>query len=1144
MHRLIKSLRIKSRLTLSGLLAVTIGAATIGPASAAPLDFVRDVRPIFEQRCVSCHGAGKQKGGLRLDRKADALRGGEHFTPLIKPGNAAGSPLLRIASGLETGLIMPPKGERLTPAQIATLRCWIEEGASWPDDNPTDKNGDAPAKKHWAFVPVVRPPLPPVRTKQAGTTQVGLRNPIDNFIVARLQEKRLTLSPEADRRTLLRRAYFTLTGLPPSPEELARFVVDNDPKAYDHVVDRLLASPRYGERWARHWLDVVRFAESNGFEMNRPRDNAWHYRDYVIDAFNTDKPYDRFVMEQLAGDQFGADAATGFLVGGPWDQVKSPDPVLTAQQRADELHDMVSTTGSTFMGLTVGCARCHNHKFDPIPHTDYFRLTATFAGVQHGERPLRPTDFAERLQKAVSLRSEAALIDTQLEEFRPSARPGRRLLLDDRGLDKGPQNAPAGASVVAIESPTNAQAIEYSPGIERGQMNDPGDATRLPNLGLHYRYWNAVKGEHRDFFRWNPRLKGLFRVWLSWGVWTTHAPDARYVLDRDGNLATTDDQTPLATIDQSRFADGTPAIANQKRWSSFKLAGTQELQPDSCIVLRGGDTGGPTVADALLFEEVTDGDTKSPPLPHLRAPVAAGTNVESFAAMPARFVRFLITESSDAEPCLDELEVFTAEAQPRNVALTASGAKVTASGTLPGYAIHQLQHINDGRYGNRFSWISNQAGRGWVQIELAQTERIRRVVWSRDRDTNPKESHFDDRLATEYEVEVSPDGQNWHKVAASSDRLPNAFRTRIASLPTLTNVQGNGRAEATRLVTRRAEVQSALRGLDQWPNVYAGQFAQPGATHRLERGDAMQPKEVVAPGTLSAFGAPRELPMDAPETARRMALAKWIADPQHPLTARVMVNRLWHYNFGTGLVDTPSDFGLNGGKPTHPELLDWLASEFIANGWSIKHMQRLLVTSAAFRQSSTPNSAGLAADADARLLWRFPPHRLEAEALRDTILTATGQLDLRMGGPGFDLFEPNDNYVKVYQSKRAFGAETFRRMIYQNKPRLQLDETFGAFDCPDAGQITPRRNRSTTPLQALGLLNSPFLVQQSEALAARIEREAGKDTTAQSRRAFQLTFGRDPLPDEATAALALIKEHGLIACCRALFNASEFLYVF
>ncbi len=1086
-------------------------------ACAAPVDFARDVRPVFQQKCESCHGAAKQKSGLRLDRKEDALRGGDNFSPLIKPGDATGSALLKIVSGAQPNLVMPPSGEKLTPDQIATLRRWIEEGAKWPEAET------APMKNHWAFQNVARPIVPPVKN-----SQVAPRNAIDNFLIAKLQERGLQLSPEADKATLIRRLYYTLIGLPPTPEEIESFVADKDAQAYEKLVDKLLASPRYGEKWARHWLDVVRFAESNGFEMNRPRDNAWPYRDYVISAFNEDKPYDRFISEQIAGDQLGEDAATGFLVGGSWDQVKSPDPVLTAQQRSDELHDMVSTTGSAFLGLTVGCARCHAHKFDPISQSDYFRFVADLSGVQHGERPMRPTDFEARLQKIAALKNESATLDEQLEKFRPMARIGQRLLVDDKSL-----------LAAQIEAPTNA-SVEYSPGIERGQMNDAGDAARFPNLGLHYRYWDTKAGETRDLFRWNPKINGRFRIWLSWGAWTTHAQDARYILDHDGDLKTKDDQSEIALVNQSQFADGAPAIANQKRWSDFKLAGAHELNSNSCILLRSGDKGGPTVADVLLFEA----DDSTAPLPHLRAPVSPGANIETFAPLEAKFVRFTVSQTNSAEPCLDELEVFSDE---RNVAAKQTGALATTSGTLPGYAIHKLEHINDGLFGNAHSWISNQAGSGWVQIEFAKTETINRVVWSRDRPTQDKQlqdKQFDDRLATGYTIEVSHDGKAWQKVASAADRLRDEFRPRITEIRTLENLSESERKSATQLVSRRAELQKTMGGLGEFPSAYAGQFSQPQTTFRLYRGDPMQPKEAIAPGALADFGAPLELPTEAPEAARRMALARWIADPKHPLTARVLVNRLWLYNFGNGIVDTPSDFGLNGAKPSHPELLDWLASEFVAHKWSIKYMQRLMVNSAAFRQSSAPVKEGLAVDAGAKLLWRFAPHRLEAEALRDSVLQISGKLDLQMGGPGFDLFEPNDNYVKIYKSKQSFGADTFRRMVYQAKPRMQLDDTFGIFDCPDAGQITPKRSRSTTPLQALALLNNPFLLQQSEFLAERIERETGTDKTAQTRRAFESIFGRAPSPDESKAAQSLVETSGLVALCRALFNANEFLYVF
>ncbi len=324
---------------------------------------------------------------------------------------------------------------------------------------------------------------------------------------------------------------------------------------------------------------------------------------------------------------------------------------------------------------------------------------------------------------------------------------------------------------------------------------------------------------------------------------------------------------------------------------------------------------------------------------------------------------------------------------------------------------------------------------------------------------------------------------------------------------------------------------------------YAGRLVPPEVTYRLHRGDAMQQKEVVGPGVLSAIGPKLDLPATATDPERRAALAKWITDPAHPLTARVIVNRLWQHHFGAGIVDTPSDFGHNGGKPTHPELLDWLASDLVEHKWSLKHVHRRIVTSATYRQSSAADARGLATDAQARLLWRFPPQRIEAEPLRDAILFVSGKLDVTMGGPGFDLFERNTNYVKVYAPKKEFGPAEFRRMIYQFKPRMQLDDTFGAFDCPDGGQIAPRRNVSTTPLQALNLLNSRFVLQQAGYFAERVRGEAGPEPAAQVERVFALAFQRPPAEKELTAAVKLVTDHGLAALCRAVLNANEFVFV-
>lgn len=1116
-------------------LSLVMAAAS---GSAAVPDFGTRIQPLFEQHCAGCHGADKQKGGYRLDSRAAALAGGDSGDAALVPGDPTKSPLLRYVSGEDKDMVMPPKKSQvpgLTPAQVADLRAWVAAGAPWPEGiKLTAKMAapeDKPADAHWSHQPVVRPPLP-----AAGG------QPIDAFIEAKLAAEGLTPNPKADPRTLIRRLYFDLIGLPPTPEEVAAF--EQSP-AQAPLVERLLASPRYGERWARHWLDVVRFAESNGFEMNRARPNAWPYRDYVIRAFNDDMPYDRFVREQLAGDQLGADAGTGFLVAGSWDQVKGQDPVLRANQRADELHDMVSTVGSVFLGTTLGCARCHDHKFDPVPQADYFRIRAVLEGVQHGERPMKPADHEQRLAKAKSLEREIEGLDVRLAKFQPRAQAGRRLLLDDAAP---PPAKDRESGCISLEQPSNGQAVEYSPGRDKGQLNDPGDAVRLPNLGESYRYWkHAPDGKPRDLFAWQPSLTGRFRIWISWGAWTTHAKDAEYLLDADGDLKTTADQSLLARVNQSLFADGSSAIAGEKRWSGFRNGGVQRLRAESLVVLREGADKGPTVADALLFEQVDEAapTEKGNGIPHLRAPVSHLANTEAFDPVEARYVRFNITRSLTSQPCLDEFEIYAAGAGAENVALAKNGAKATAKDVFHdgALAIHQIAHLNDGRYGNSYSWVAN-APTSWAQIELAKPQLIHRVVWSRDR-APPVDARktYQDRLPTEYTVDVSLDGKTWTTVASSADRLAVSYREKVRDIPTLSGVPQDQRGEVAKLSAMRATLQKQLQEATHYPPAYTGKFEQPPPTHRLYRGDPMEPREEISPGTLSKIGRKLDFPAETPEAERRLGLADWIANANNPLTARVIVNRLWQYHFGRGLVDTPSDFGVNGGKPTHPELLEWLAAELMENGWSLKHIQRLIVSSATFQRSSALRPEAAKLDADSRLLWRFPSRRLEAEPLRDTMLAITGKLDLSAGGPGFDLFEPNDNYVKVYVSKAEFGPDTFRRMVYQNKPRMQLEDTFGAFDCPDAGQITPKRNRSTTALQALNLMNSPFLLQQSGFFAERLKKEAGADVNQQVERAFELAFTREASEAEKQGAVRLVEEHGLVMLCRAILNSSEFLYL-
>ena len=516
--------------------------------------------------------------------------------------------------------------------------------------------------------------------------------------------------------------------------------------------------------------------------------------------------------------------------------------------------------------------------------------------------------------------------------------------------------------------------------------------------------------------------------------------------------------------------------------------------------------------------------------PRLRQSVSAKHNVERLQPIEAKYVRMTIQATNSSQPCIDELEIFAGET---NVALAANGGKASSSGDFV-HRLHKLAHINDGSYGNSKSWIASTRTGGWIQIELAEPRLISRIEWARDRTGG-----YSDRLATEYVIKVSLDGEHWTAVADASDRLPFSRseqpRYDFEAFPESQAEQGRATLEALNQAVARRDT------LARQTLVYAGTFTQPGPTHRLYRGEPEARREEVSPGAIAALGE-LALSRGSPEQERRRSLAEWIASPANPLTARVLVNRLWHYHFGTGIVDTPSDFGGNGTRPTHPELLDWLAAELIDSGWSIKHLQRLILNSKTWQQDSRPNREAFAVDAGTRLLWRFPPRRLEAEGIRDSILAATGKLNLKQGGPGFSAFQVEMENVRHYHPKTEFGPEDWRRMVYMTKVRQEKDAVFGVFDCPDGSQVTPKRSRSTTPLQALNLLNSHFVNQQAELLAERLRAEC--ETAEQRiRRAYMLCFSRHPRDEETTAAAAFIREHGMTQFARAMFNANELVFI-
>lgn len=907
-------------------LAVCLNAA--GQLLAAPqsIDFVRDIQPIFSQNCYSCHGEEKQKSGLRLDIREAAFEGGEYHKPNIIPGNAEASNLIHFVRGDDEEMKMPPKGDSLSAKEIATLAAWIDQGAVWPDG--VDKAQLEDRTDHWSFKPLA--------AFDADRT-------IDSFIAQRLAAEGLSISPEADRLTWLRRAYFDLIGLPPAPEQVEAFLADSDSGAYERVVDALLASENYGERWAQHWLDVVRYADTHGFEVNTPRPNAWPYRDYVIEAFNSDTPFDQFIREQLAGDQLGKDAATGFLVTAarllPGQIGKDAASMRLARQ--DELGEIVINTGEAFLGLSIGCARCHNHKFDAISAKDYYAMQAFFAGVSYGDRAIRSPEADALRKQEEEIKARIREIDREVAGFVPLAKSGSR-----------------------------------------------------------------------------------------------------------------------------------------------------------------------------------------------RPPVSAGLNVERFVSVQARKVRFNIHKTNLYEPCVDELEVF--DAAGNNVALASLGVTQSASGSNVEANRHQLEFINDGEFGNSRSWMCSEES-GWVMLEFPSERTIERIVWARDRD-----GKYTDRLALEYSIEVADDSGEWQTIADSNDRVP--FDSKEEG--DLLSINSEFQAAADELLKER---QAAERKLEQLANstvarsVFGGVFGKPEPMHLLNRGDAEQPKEEVAPAVLSALGDVA-LAKDAPDPERRLALAEWITRTDNPLTARVAVNRIWQGHFGIGLVETSNDFGRIGAPPSHPALLDWLAAEFIRSGWSMKHMHRLIMLSATYRQSSTIHAAGQAKDSDVRLLWRYPSRRLEGEMIRDAMLAISNRLNPKKGGPGFNLFQSRGG-LSGFPPVEEFRGDGLRRMIYAHKIRMEPDSIFGAFDCPDAGQSVSRRRQSTTPIQALNLFNSRFTIDGAEALAQQMQADVGSNVSAQIRRIYALAYGREPKAGELADAVSVARDHGLATVCRAVFNSNEFLFI-
>jgi hypothetical protein len=864
-------------------------------------------------------------------------------------------------------------------------------------DEPSDDGSS-----WWAVQPIVRPAVPPV-----GETA----NPLDGFVLAKLAEKGLALSPEADRRTLIRRLSFDLLGLPPTPEEVAAFLADPRPDAYEQLVERLLASPHYGERWARHWLDIAHYADTHGFERDQRRDHAWRYRDYVIQSLNADKPYDQFLREQIAGDVLALDKpeaviATGFLAAGPWDfvgQIETKSDALKRAARADDLDDMVTQVMTASVGMTVNCARCHDHKLDPISQREYYGLWAVFAGVRRGDREVSEAEATEHRTKLAALNRERADADLAL-----------------------------------------------------GRL--AGDAIDLADI---------VGGGNG---------RGTGRRGLGIDARTGRAQDAK--------------QGYLEGVNVNHFVRGTSTFI------------------DGVLIPNGSAEGNSPIPITSTGLTVSD---------------VPATSAKAWDAIRNGPV------NSQASTTLGGIDYAA-------VGHSMLGLHANAAITFDLAAIGKEVRGHDLRF-RALVGYGGREGRADFHIYVDGELRERRLgLGSRDAGV-PVDVPLP--ATARFLTLMSTDGGN----GIGNDQIffgdPKIVPEAAAEL------DESQRAELERLKARRAELDRQIKALPAPAMVFACKSEGPASVHVLKRGNPETPKEEVGPGALGWVRALPAIFNDQPieEGQRRAALARWITDPRNPLTPRVLVNRLWHYHFGQGIVTTPSDFGRGGGRPSHPELLDWLAAEFLESGWSLKAMHRLIVTSRTYRQASRFNAEASAIDAENRLLWRANPRRLDAESLRDAVLVVSGKLNTEMSGPGYRDFDYTEAYAPIYRYKTADTPELWRRSIYRFVVRTTPHQFLTTLDCPNPANLTPARATTTTALQALALLNNEFMLKQAGYFAARVEHEAGADPAKQIRRAFEVAFVRPPTEREAAAAEKLRASGGLPALCRMLLNAGEFVYV-
>lgn len=1037
---------------------IAMAMARYGFADERAVDFARDVAPIIEKNCILCH-KGESESGLDL-----TARDGLFNDNWVVGGDPGASPLLEVVTSVAGQRPQMPKtGNALSDSQVDVLRQWIQQGAKWP--------GDAVLPILWSLNAVRTELIPPA------TPTGNAENSVDAFIAKRLSEAGLKLSPPASRRVLIRRLSYDLLGLPPSPEEIDAFVRDQRPDAWERLIDRMLASPHYGERWGQHWLDIVRFSESNGYEDDAPRPHAWPYRDYVIGSFNSDKSYDQFVREQIAGDAQQHPTpesiiATGMLVLGPFDHAAAVSTSKTEQLRAREvmLEELVTTVSQSLLGLTVNCARCHDHKFDPIRQIDYYRIKAVFEGVHQAEKS------AFTAQQIVDPRQE---LEWQFHQ-------------------------------------DEVKRAEQVLSRIRDRIDQVNDTNNLKPLNAAVAIWQHDGTGAKGGADWEKDRRGgqsdIQSKWTArFGVPATTKIAAvnsdQKVLDAGAGTLLRNEKggagyAIIPSIDGSELVPppGPVSIFARVRYTgSFR--GTED-------VFRIGDRGD-RQRDTIGFEVVAE--TKS------------GESESKLAR--ARFV-------------------VTGEGQTREVGVQ-TAAKL------------QLDHWYD--LVGVFEPLGDDNGKMTLFVRDANTgEPIGRPSGGPiDRDV--KFSALSSAPRQNLLFFVAPSFQNgpqpgaqmdlsavWHR-ALSKQEIGWLSARNLDDIPS--NRETN--TEVVKLLNREIErleqqLQDLHENFDEPPLALIGLRKTPGDTVIYERGDVTRPTSKVRAGGIAAVTALSddfELYFGSRDDERRLALAEWLTDSRNPLTARVIVNRIWHHHFGSGFVDTPSDFGVNGSRPTHPELLDYLTAQFIHNDdWSIKKLHRRILRSATWQQSSGFDDESAARDGGNRLLWRYPPRRLDAESVRDSMLCISGQLNRELRGPSFQPFTTTRFNTTFYHLVDKADSQTSRRTVYRMNINTGRDPLLDSLDCPAPSVLTPTRQQTITPLQALALMNDTFVLRQATELSKLVD-WACQNERQQISLAWRRTLGREPTDSEQTTARKILAESDLETLCWVLLNTSEFLQI-